>query len=60
MIKMALPPSTHVQENCLCFSPDAFRHLSSEQREGAHITCMYTELSDSIHIYVVNPKQVIN
>ena len=47
---------------CSCLSPDDFKDLSSKEREGTHITCTHTstELSVSIRIYVVNPKQVIN
>ena len=58
VIKMAVASLT--QGVCSCVFPDACGHLTSKQREGAHIICMYTELSVSIRICVVNPKQVIN
>ena len=59
VIKMALPSSKHVQEHCSCLSPDAFWHLNSKERKGAHNICTHTELSVSIRICVVNPKQVM-
>ena len=58
LIKMALTSSPHGK--CSCFSPGDFEDLSSKEREGAHIICPHIELSVSIRICVVNPKQVIN
>ena len=64
VIKMALKQSLWLKSSthgkCSCLSPDAFEHLSSKQREGAHIIYTHTELSVSIRICIVGPKQVIN
>ena len=61
VIKMALTSILSTHGKCSCFSPHAFRYsLSSKGCEGAHIICWHTEISVSICICVVGPKQIIN
>ena len=58
LIKMALKSST--RETCSCVSPDAFKDLSSNQRQGVRKSLVRTPnyLSVFVFTYFANPKQV--
>ena len=55
---MALKSST--QENCSCFSTDAFRDLSSKEREGAHFTCSHARRTFCQYSYSCSESQASN
>ena len=60
LIKMALKSST--REICSCVSPDAFKDLSSNQRQGVRISLVrtpnYLSILMFVFMYFANPKQV--